>query len=142
MSSRTTLVPLFAALAFTTACASAPGTTIRTARMDADRFNVTPAHRMIARSEIAASGAQNAEEVIRRFRPLLLSPTRSPTRLDGRQFLPTVYVDDLKAGGVEVLRSYPTSLLRAVQYLTESEANSRWVGVHPAGAILLKTREE
>jgi hypothetical protein len=50
-----------------------------------------------------------------------------------------VYLDDLPFGGVESLRSIPLERVRVIRYLSPFDADLRWGGSHPAGAILVTT---
>jgi len=143
MSSRSHWLRLAATLVLTGACASASrtGTTTTSRAGSSDHLSMTPARYVIARGEIAQVGAISAEELIKRVRPNLLTPRRSRSRVDMTYYTPAVFVDDVRVGGVEALRSYPASILRDVRYLTETEANLRYLGVYPAGVIVLRTRE-
>ena len=143
MSSRSLWLLLTTTLVFTGACASASRTGTRaTSRAESsDHLALSPARYVIPHGEIAQAGASSAEDLIKRVRPNLLTPRRSRSRVDMVYYTPAVFVDDVRAGGIEALRAYPASLLRDVRYLTETEANLRYLGVFPAGVIALRTRE-
>ncbi|HYD52776.1 MAG TPA: hypothetical protein VEA99_09125 [Gemmatimonadaceae bacterium] len=133
---------LLVALTLGTACATGPTSSARLqSRLDvADSRASLLARRPIARVEILGSGAQTAEEVVRRFRPSALTPVRPRGAIDPSLYLPAVYIDDVRSGGVEILRGFPASALREVRFYTETEANVRYLGPHPVGAIALRTR--
>jgi hypothetical protein len=96
--------------------------------------------RFLAASEIQQSGALTAAEAIRRLRPLLLLPRRSVWEISTQYHTPLVYLDGVKAGGIEVLSTIPASRILDVRYVPESEANMLFMGAHPAGAIAVKTQ--
>jgi hypothetical protein len=82
----------------------------------------------------------NAEEVIRRLRPELLRPRRTHSGFQTAYATPIVYLNGLKIGGLETLSTIPASVLQDVRYLSEVEAGIRFMGVHPVGAIVIRTR--
>ena len=82
----------------------------------------------------------NAEDVIRRLRPELLRPRRTHSGFQTAYQTPIVYLNGLKIGGLETLLTIPASVLQDVRYLTEVEAGIRFMGVHPVGAIHVRTR--
>jgi hypothetical protein len=96
--------------------------------------------RLIDRSEIAATPARNAEDLLQRARPQLLLPRA----VRGRGLLtyatPIVYVDDVRQGGVEMLHHLPVHAIVEIVYLPAVEADRVLVGLHPAGAIIVRTR--
>jgi hypothetical protein len=51
----------------------------------------------------------------------------------------TVYLDDLPQGGLESLRYVPLDRVRLIRYMNPTDADIRWGGSHPAGAILVTT---
>jgi hypothetical protein len=51
----------------------------------------------------------------------------------------SVYLDDLPQGGLESLRYIPLDRVRLIRYLNPTDADIRWGGSHPAGAILVTT---
>ena len=96
--------------------------------------------RLIGRAEIEATPARNAEDLLRRVRPHLLLPR--PVR--GRGLLvhatPVVYVNDVRQGGLEVLHHLPVHSLLEISFLPAVDADRALVGLHPAGAIVVRTR--
>src|SRR5215207_9358078 len=104
-----------------------------------------PAHRarsprVIDRAEIATTPARNAEDLLQRARPQLLLPRA----VRGRGLLlyatPVVYVDEVRQGGVEVLHHLPVHTIVEIVYLPAVDADRALVGLHPAGAIIIRTR--
>ena len=96
--------------------------------------------RLIGRAEIEATPARNAEDLLQRVRPHLLLPR--PVR--GRGMLvhatPVVYVNDVRQGGLEVLHHLPVHPILEITYLPAVDADRTLIGLHPAGAIVIRTR--
>jgi hypothetical protein len=96
--------------------------------------------RLIGRAEIEASPARNAEDLLRRVRPHLLLPRA----VRGRGLLvhatPVVYVNDVRQGGLEVLHHLPVHPIVEIVYLPAVDADRTLIGLHPAGAIVVRTR--
>ena len=96
--------------------------------------------RLIGRAEIEVTPARNAEDLLRRVRPHLLLPR--PVR--GRGLLvhatPVVYVNDVRQGDVEVLHHLPVHSILEINYLPAVDADRALIGLHPAGAIVVRTR--
>ena len=96
--------------------------------------------RVIGRTEIAATRARSARDLLQRARPQLLLPRA----VRGRGLLlhatPLVYVDDVRQGSLEVLDHLPVHPIVEIVYLPAAEADRTLVGLHPAGAIVIRTR--
>jgi len=96
--------------------------------------------RLIGRAEIEATPARNAEDLLRRVRPQLLLPR--PVR--GRGLLvyatPVVYVNDVRQGGLEILHHLPVHAILEINFLPAVDADRALIGLHPAGAIVVRTR--
>lgn len=114
----------------TTACAVAGASSSRpfsTSRRD-----------VLSAAEIVASRVTDAYQAVTQLRPEFL-------RRRGVEIVPrfsgsvTVYLDDLPQGGLESLRYIPLDRVRLIRYMTPSDADIRWGGSHPAGAILVTT---
>ena len=93
----------------------------------------------IAPQEVASTTASSAEDLLRRRRPHLLLP-RAMHGSPARESTPLVYVDDHREGGIEILRLVPAATIVDVRYLPWMEAEARFIGRHPAGVILIRTR--
>jgi hypothetical protein len=96
--------------------------------------------RLVSASEIRQSGAMTAEDAVRRLRPQLLQPRRSAARISMDYYTPLVYLDGIRAGGIESLSSIPAAQIIEFRFHPETEANLLFSGMHPGGAISLKTR--
>jgi hypothetical protein len=97
--------------------------------------------RMIGLPEIQDAIAHNYGNAYQ-----LISSRRSewliakPTGVRGQMLLPTVWMDRMRLGGIETLRTVPLASLIAIQLLTPSEAQSRLGLDNVAGAIVLVTQ--
>lgn len=96
------------------------------------------AHNLITERELAAFPAQDeltAYDAIRRLRPEFLLE-RAAIR-GYTQSIPVVFVDGLREGSPEVLRSLRASWVREVKYYGPVESYSRFGSLAPAGAIVV-----
>jgi hypothetical protein len=82
----------------------------------------------------------SAEEVIRRLRPELLRPRRAHSGFQTLYQTPVVYLNGVRLGGLEMLATIPATVMQDVRYLSEVEAGLRFMGDHPVGAIVVRTR--
>ncbi len=117
------------------ACASSPTNSPRPASSDSD---------LITRAEISASGTATALEVISRLRPHWLR-SRGTGSLQGgvRSQVVVVYLDGIRLGDLQSLRTLSVSGVRSMQWLDATRAATvlTEVGSDPvAGAIIIKTR--
>lgn len=81
----------------------------------------------------------DAYDVIQRLRPRFLQ-TRGVNRLlssDPPQ--PIVYLDEVKRGQLDFLRSVPVRNIGEIRYLRGLDATTRWGIGHEAGAIMIYT---
>jgi hypothetical protein len=129
--SRVVAIVALATLGGITACASAP------VRVAGERHASSAL--FIAPYEVESTVASSAEDLLRRRRPHLLLP-RAMHGSPARETTPLVYIDDVRQGGIEVLRLVPAGTIVDVRYLSWMEADARFTGRHPAGVILIRTR--
>jgi hypothetical protein len=94
--------------------------------------------RFIGRDEVISSSASNAEDLLQRVRPQLLQPRPARGGAGHTYATPEVYVNDIREGGLEVLHLVPASSILDITYLTPLEANIRFTGYHPGGAIVIR----
>ena len=78
-------------------------------------------------------------EAIRLHRPHMLRPPTAST-LGGAQVVTAVYVEDTRAGGMDVLHRYRMYEVEQVEYLSGSEATTRFGTGHGAGVIIIRLR--
>jgi hypothetical protein len=96
--------------------------------------------RAITLEEISIAGASNVDDLLRRRRPLMLLPRAPRSGGNLTEVTPMVYVNGMRAGGIDVLHLIPAATVLRVELLTETEADSRFYGQHPGGVIALVTR--
>ena len=92
-------------------------------------------------AEISGTGVTDAYEAIQRFRPLYLNRLRDMGGPSGSQSLLTVYMNDTRLGGVDMLRTVPLDAVRSIQYLSAAEATYRWGPKQPGAVIFISTRK-
>lgn len=115
-----------------TACAAATTHGRRPIMVGAGRDVLTAA-------EIVASSVTDAYQAVTQLRPEFL---RRRNHLQRATFAPIavrVYLDELAFGNVESLRYIPLDRVRLIRYVSPTDADIRWGGSHPAGAILVTT---
>ena len=95
--------------------------------------------------------AGNAEDIIRRLRPKFLQVRPSQSLLGSssnaggaasasqttQAVSIKVYVNNVRRGSIEVLRTLPAVSVTEIRYLNSSDATSRFGMDHEAGAILI-----
>lgn len=94
---------------------------------------------VITAAEIVASHVTDAYQAVAQLRPEFLrhrGTTAVPAFTAPRV---TVYLDDVEYGPAESLRTVPLGRVRTIRYLSPNEADLRWGGQHPAGAIHVVT---
>lgn len=114
-----------------TACAAAVPPSSRAA--------VRTGRDVITASEIVASRVTDAYQAVIHLRPEFLrrrSARPVPAFASGQA---SVYLDDLPFGSAESLKYIPLGQVRLIRYITPNDADLRWGGTHPAGAILVTT---
>lgn len=110
----------------------------------AAQTGATPARgssNVIVEGEIGPSGATNAMEVIQRLRPNMLRGRGSAGMEGGANAdLIVVYVDGIKAGGLEALSPISAINVKEIRFLSAADATTRFGTGTPAGAILVTTK--
>ena len=101
---------------------------------------------VITHEQIARSKATNAYEVIATISPKMFTAHGAPTTrgdqppTPGRQALPVVvYVDNVKVGPIDELKSLGKIDLKEIRYLSPRAATDRWGQGHPGGVIFVTT---
>ena len=102
-------------------------------------FRSSPARNVITATEIVASRVSDAYQAVTQLRPDFLRRRSASVTMTPRPAAVSVYLDDLPFGGVESLRAIPLERVRVIRYLSPFDADLRWGGSHPAGAILVTT---
>jgi hypothetical protein len=126
----------FAALALiaSSGCASAPPANTETGARTQRRADV------IAEDELRRSDAVNVLEAIRQLRPRFLQQ-RGDASINARSGMQVVvYIDDMRAGQLEVLESLHPTEVREIRHLDGPQASARFGLNHGGGAILVYRR--
>ena len=95
---------------------------------------------VLTSEEIVQTGQQqDLYQAIRSLRPHFLRPVRGSRSITGggQATVPVLYVDGMKSGDVEGLRSIRAQAVKEVRYLSPSQAGIRYGLGHEAGAILV-----
>jgi hypothetical protein len=95
--------------------------------------------RLITLEELGTMRDQSLLTVIRRLRPGMLRGDK-PSLLASDDGRPAVYLDQKYLGGPEVLEGLSPIGIREVRRMSETEAFHFGTRRHPAGVIVLKTR--
>lgn len=89
---------------------------------------------------VSRTGGTSAFDLIQRLRPEYLR-SRGPSSLSNiTPVTAVVYVDEVRYGGLESLRSLSADQIREVHYINASDATTRFGTDHVGGAILITTR--
>ena len=124
-----------------TACGGGGGA----AGSGAVKTSSTPARggaNVILETEIGPSGATNAMEAIRRLRPSMLRGRGSVSMDVGSSAdLIVVYVDGIKAGGLEALTPISAISIQEIRFLSAADATTRFGTGTPSGAVLITTKK-
>ena len=90
---------------------------------------------IITRAEIASTSFDNAFDAVQRLRPLFL---RARTTATSRTAYPVVYVDGIRRGAPEVLRTIAASTVAEIRYLSPAVASTRY-GMNIVGGVIQVT---
>lgn len=103
-------------------------------------LKTSPTRNVLTAAEIVASKVSDVYQAVTQLRPdFLRRRSNSVTMAPVRSSALSVYLDEMPFGNVESLRAIPLERVRIIRYLTPFEAELRWGGSHPAGAILVTT---
>lgn len=115
------------------ACASASTPTTRSAY---SRFG----REVLTAAEIVGARVTDVYQAVAQLRPEFLR--RRPGTMSVSPFADVqiaVYVDDMPYGRAESLKQIPLDRVRMIRHISTTEANLKYGGSHPAGAILVTT---
>jgi hypothetical protein len=94
---------------------------------------------VLTAAEIVASSVTDVYQAVTQLRPDFLRRRQTKTVLTPTPAGVSVYLDDLEYGGPESLRQIPLERVRIIRYMRPFEAELRFGGRHPSGAILVQT---
>ena len=89
---------------------------------------------MITAEELATVNGLTAFEVVQRLRPHWLN-ARGGARSLGLRTEVVVFSDNIRLGGVEVLRNLPSNTVRQMEYMDATSASNRLPGVGSASTL-------
>ena len=112
-------------------------------RLGSLSLRTTPTRNVLTAAEIVASRVSDAYQAVTQLRPDFLR-RRHPsfTMTQPMPSAVSVYLDELPFGGIESLRAIPLERVRIIRYLPPFDAELRFGGSHPAGAILVTTLKD
>lgn len=90
---------------------------------------------LLTRQELSTVNVPYLYEAVQRLRPGFL---RARATSSGPGFLPVVYVDGIRKGSPEYLRSIPTNEVSEIRYLTVQDATTRYGMNVEAGVLDVK----
>lgn len=94
---------------------------------------------VIESEQIEATNHQTAYEVVRSLRPAWLRDRpRSVTNPDASEV--AVYVDGVRVGGISALAQVRAQNIDRMEFMSPSDATTRYGTGHSGGAILIMTR--
>jgi len=112
---------------------------------------------MITQQQIDEAGLDSALEVVRRYRPRWLQPTRSPTSgvvpITGRPGMPqdgrggvvedvyaTVVRDGVRLGEISTLSSISPRSVGSIHFVSAADARTRYGSGYEGGVIEVRSR--
>ena len=94
---------------------------------------------LITSAEVEAAGndAINAYDLVQRLRPAMMRPRNQTAGNtgEGTVFGAVAYVDDIRLGDLEQLRTVMRATVREIRYISASDATTRWGTGHSNGVI-------
>jgi hypothetical protein len=96
---------------------------------------------VLTREELRAAGSPNAYDRVATLRPLWLQPRGGPDSFQATRRV-WVYLDDVRAGGVEALRRISITEIAYIRYFDGTAAAARWGLDHGYGVIFVSTRPD
>ena len=96
---------------------------------------------MITATEIVASRVTDAYQAVMQLRPEFFRRRGRLGAATPVHAAAEVYLDELPFGNLESLRYIPLDNVRIIRYISPTDADMRWGGSHPLGAILVITRK-
>ena len=96
---------------------------------------------VISRTEMENARYASLYEVVQSLRGRWLQ-TRGPKTLLGRPGEVQVFVDDMRMGGVDALRSLKTDNVVSISFVDPVAAGQRWGGKYAQGTIVVTTQPD
>jgi hypothetical protein len=95
---------------------------------------------VLGSAEIQTVSLNNALEAVMRFRPEFLRTHGSPAAVGPNAGIAMVYLDGIRQGGPDALRSIPAAAIYEIRYLSASAAADQYGPYYPGGVIAVRTR--
>jgi hypothetical protein len=95
---------------------------------------------MLGSTEIQSAEVANAYDAVVRLRPQFLRK-HAPSAPTTEEGVPVIYLDGVRQGGADMLRSIPANAVVDIRYLSATAANMELGRLHPAGVIAVRTRQ-
>ncbi len=92
-----------------------------------------PRNNVLTRDEIVAAPVSNAYEAIDRLRPSFLRPHATGGRPATAYAI--VFIDGVRRGALDVLRSVAANTIKEIRYLTAADATTRY-GLDIEGGVI------
>lgn len=102
-------------------------------------LRANPARNVLTAAEIVAARVSDVYQAVSQLRPDFLRRRHAAAASLYKPAAVPVYLDDMPFGAEESLRNIPLERVRLIRYLSPFDADLRWGGSHPAGAILVTT---
>ena len=94
----------------------------------------------LASVEIGSAQVQDAHEAVVRLRPEFLRQRSRPTADEPGGAYPMVYVNGVREGGPETLRTIPAGAVVEIRYVSPTAASDEFGRYYAAGVIAVRTR--
>ena len=144
VSSTVLMLGLASVAAFSvTACAAhlgQEGPFVRQASAEVSRFG--SASNVITSSELIEAKAQTTADGVRRLRPEFFRPTAIATPTGPSWASPSVYVNDVYAGGIEALEVIPLYAVDEIRFVRSVQGRAWWGPrcLCDGGVIVVRTK--
>jgi hypothetical protein len=94
----------------------------------------------ITAEEIATTNASSAYEIVERLRPEFLRSRGQKSLSDPTPDDPIVYVNGMRSGAIESMRSMSAQDVLEIRFITAADATTRFGTGHTGGVIEVRTR--
>lgn len=101
----------------------------------------TTSPELLGYAEISSAQVTNAHEAVTRLRPQFLR-RHWPAMTSTGEGQPVIYLDGVRQGGADMLRSIPANVVHEIRYLSGSAANAEFGRWHPGGVISVRSRRQ
>jgi hypothetical protein len=100
----------------------------------------TPERDLLLADEIGRTSAVTAYDAVRQLRPEWLRRRGRSSIQTPRAEVLVVYLDGVRFGGPEALRTLTIGGIREIRYLDANDATTRFGTGHAGGALLIQTK--